>query len=173
MKRLIVIIVLLVGIGAVLAVVAASAPSASRTPNGRAAVKMFAPRGGPGPSCARVYPLRRTVSAPAVLTGAMRALLAGPSAAERRAGYGGWFSARTASTLRSIQIRRSVAYVDFRDFSRLIPNASSSCGSTLLLAQLDRTTAQFPTVRRAVYSFNGSRRAFYEWLQRAESEVNR
>lgn len=32
---------------------------------------------------------------------------------------------------------------------------------------------QFPTVRRAVYSFNGSRRAFYEWLQRAEPEVNR
>jgi hypothetical protein len=173
MTRLIVVIVFLVGVGAVLAVVAASAPSAARTSNGRTAVKVFAPRGGPGPSCARVYPLRRTVSTPAVLTGAMRALLAGPSAAELRAGYGGWFSAKTADKLRSVQVRFSVAYVDFRDFSRLIPNASSSCGSTLLLAQLHRTTMQFPTVRRAVYSFNGSRRAFYEWLQRAEPEVNR
>ena len=173
MKRLIVIMFFLVGVGALLAVAAASAPTTSRTPNGRAAVKVFAPRGGPGPSCARVYPLRRTVSTPAVLTGAMRALLAGPSAAELRAGYGGWFSARTANKLRSVQIRRSVAYVDFRDFSRLIPNASSSCGSALLLAQFDRTTMQFPTVSRAVYSFNGSRHAFYEWLQRAEPEVPR
>ena len=72
MERLIVIIFFLIGVGAVLAVVAASAPSASRTPNGRMAVTVFAPRGGPGPSCARVYPLRRTVSIPAVLTGAMR-----------------------------------------------------------------------------------------------------
>jgi hypothetical protein len=36
----------------------------------------------------------------------------------------------------------------------------------MLLAQLGRTATQFPAVDRAVYSFNGSRRAFYEWLQR-------
>ena len=71
-----------------------------------------------------------------------------------------------ANKLRSVQVRRSVAYVDFRDFSRLIPNASSSCGSALLLAQLDRTTMQFPTVKRTVYSFAGNSRAFYEWLGR-------
>lgn len=142
-------------------------------PKSRSDVKVFAPRGGPGPSCARVYPLRRTVSSPAVLSGAMRALLAGPSAVERKAGYGGWFSTRTAGTLRSVQLSRAVAYVDFRDFSRLIPNASSSCGSAMLLAQLNRTATQFPTIRRAVYSFDGSRRAFYEWLQRAEPGVTR
>jgi hypothetical protein len=69
--------------------------------------------------------------------------------------------------LRSARVSAGVAYVDFRDFSRVIPNASSSCGSALLLAQLNRTAVQFPTVQRAVYSFNGSRSAFYEWLQRA------
>ena len=41
----------------------------------------------------------------------------------------------------------------------------TSCGSAMLLAQLDRTATRFPTVTRAVYSFDGSRRAFYEWLQ--------
>jgi hypothetical protein len=61
--------------------------------------------------------------------------------------------------------------VDFRNFSRLIPNASSSCGSAMLLAQLNRTATQFPTVRRAVYSFNGDRHAFYEWLQREPPAV--
>lgn len=67
--------------------------------------------------------------------------------------------------LRSIRLSKGVAYVDFRDFRRVIPGASSSCGSALLLAQLNRTATQFPTSRRAIYSFNGSRRAFYEWLQ--------
>jgi hypothetical protein len=67
--------------------------------------------------------------------------------------------------LRLVSLSQGVAAIDFEDFRRTIPNASSSCGSALLLAQLDRTAMQFPTVSRAVYSFNGSRRAFYEWLQ--------
>jgi spore germination protein GerM len=130
-----------------------------------AVVKIFAPRGDAGARCDRVLPLRRTVQAPSVLTGALRQLLRGPTAAERRHGYGGWFSSRTAGLLRAVKVSRGVAYVDFADFSRIVPNASSSCGSALLLAQLDRTATQFPTVRRALYSFDGSRRAFYEWLQ--------
>ena len=132
-----------------------------------ATVSIYAPRGDPGRSCTRVFPLQRAVRKPAVLEGAMRALLAGPTRAERRRGYGGWFSARTAGYLRSVRIRGAgVAYVDFRNFSKVIPNASASCGSALLLAQLNRTATQFHAVRRAVYSFNGSARAFYEWLQR-------
>jgi hypothetical protein len=135
---------------------------ASGAPTAR--VKVFFPRGESG-SCRRVFPVWRTVQAPAVLTGAMRALLRGPTAAERRRGYGGWFSARTAGKLRSVNLVGGVASIDFRDFRRIIPGASSSCGSALLFAQLDRTALQFPTVHRAVYSFNGSRAAFYEWLQ--------
>lgn len=170
MSRLIVlIVVLLIGIGAVAS--ASSAPRALPPPSGHVDVKVFAPRGGPGLSCARVYSLRRAVATPAVLTGAMRALLAGPTAVERRHGYGGWFSSKTANKLRSVHVRRGVAFVDFYDLRRVIPNASSSCGSALLLAQLDSTATQFPSVRRAVYSFNGDRRAFYQWLQRDAPEA--
>jgi spore germination protein GerM len=129
-------------------------------------VHVYFPRGNTGIACARAVAVDRTVRAPAVLTRTLRLLLAGPTPAERRRGYGGWFSARTAHALRSARVAEGVAYVDFRDFSRTIPNASSSCGSALLLAQLDRTATQFRTVRRAIYSFDGSRRAFYEWLQR-------
>jgi spore germination protein GerM len=145
---------------------AAATVSVSRggTQNG-ARVKIFLARGSPGPRCDRVFPVFRAVPAPAVLKGAMQALLRGPTAAERRRGYGGWFSAKTAGMLRSVELARGVASVDFKDFRRIIPNASSSCGSALLLAQLNRTATQFPTVRRAVYSFNGSKKAFYEWLQ--------
>jgi hypothetical protein len=140
------------------------APAAAATV---AQVHVFFPRGTPTARCDRVLQRPRTVPAPAVLTGAMRALLAGPTPPERRAGYRGWFSARTRGMLRGARVAGGVAYIDFRDFSGIIPSASSSCGSATLLAQLDRTATQFPTVRRTVYSFDGSRSAFYEWLQRS------
>ena len=149
----------LIGAGLVPALIASAAELRTHT------VWIYAPR-GTNQSCTRVLPLRRTVASPAVLRGAMRALLAGPTAAERARGYRGWFSEKTAGHLRGVRIADGVAYVDFRTFARDIPNASSSCGSALLLAQLEWTAKQFPTVRRAVYSFDGSRRAFYEWLQR-------
>lgn len=133
---------------------------------GTVGVAVYFPRGAAATDCSRVRAVPRRVEPPAVLTGAMRALLRGPTVAERRRGYGGWFSARTAGALRSVRIRGGVAFVDLRDLTRVIPNASTSCGSALLLAQLDRTATQFPSVRRTVYSFDGSPRAFYEWLQR-------
>ena len=146
--------------------IATVATAAAVTPDGDVGrVKIFLPRGAAGTQCDRVLPVSRLVRPPAVLRGAMRALLAGPTALERQRGYGGWFTAKTAGKLRGVRISRGVAFVDFADFRRIIPGASSSCGSALLLAQLNRTATQFPTVRRAVYSFNGNRRAFYEWLQ--------
>ena len=137
----------------------------SASPSGTTGIRVYLPRGDPGLDCKRVDPVRRTVRTPAVLKGTLQSLLRGPTAAERQRGYGGWFSARTAGMLRSVRLSRGIAYVDFRDFRRVIPNASSSCGSAMLLAQLDRTATQFPTVRRAIYMFNGSRSLFYEWLQ--------
>jgi Sporulation and spore germination len=153
----------------VLGIVSASAARAIAVD--RAVVHIFAPRGGPGANCARVYGLKRTVAKPAVLTGAIRALVAGPTASERRRGYSGWFSSKTANKVRAVHVRHGVAYVDFYDFRRVIPNASSSCGSALLLAQLNKTATQFPNVRRAIYSFNGNRRTFYQWLQRDSPEI--
>ena len=150
---------------ALVALALASTPASA--PGGKShAVSIFAPR-GIGADCARVLRLKRVVTEPRLLRGAMQALLAGPTRAERARGYGGWFSAKTADHLRGVRISDGVAYIDFRSFASHIPNASTSCGSTLLLAQLDRTAGQFSAVKRAIYSFNGSRRAFYEWLQRA------
>lgn len=155
-------------LAAALALATAGVAGGSGAEAGRGVeVAVFFPRGDPGPRCDRVYPRPRLVRPPAVLTGALRALLAGPTATERARGYGGWFSAKTAGMLRGVSLRGGVARIDFRDLRRVIPNASSSCGSALLLAQLERTATQFPTVRRAVYSLQGSISRFYEWLQRS------
>ena len=119
-----------------------------------------------GTECDVVEAYSRTVASPAVLTGALTELLAGPTAGERPA-TATMFSDATAGLLRSVVIRDGVAYVDFADLRQAIPNASTACGSASLLSQLDATTEQFPTVFRARYSINGSQATFYNWLQRA------
>src|SRR5512132_13552 len=72
---------------------------------------------------------------------------------------------RHGRMLRRVRISGDTGFADFRDFRRLVPNATSSYGSTALLAELDATLKQFPTVRRTLYAFNGDVPAFYEWLQ--------
>ena len=115
---------------------------------------------------ATVVAVRRTVPKTAkVATASVKQLLAGPTAAERKAGYWSHFSAATAGMLRSVRISGGVAHADFRDFRAVIPQASSSTGSTVLLAELDATLKQFSTVRSTMYSFNGDVGSFYEWLQ--------
>jgi hypothetical protein len=115
--------------------------------------------------CAAVVAATRRVEPPAVLAGAMKELLAGPRSAEMAAGLSSWFSSATAGMMNWATISGGVARVDFMDFSTIIFGASSSCGSAALLAGLDGTATQFPTVNRAVYSFNGNVAAFYNWLQ--------
>ena len=105
---------------------------------------------------------------PAVLRAALDQLLAGPDQAERAAGFSSWFSAATAGLVNDVALEPSGrAIVDFGDLRPLIPGASSSAGSRLLLSQLDGTVFQFPSVRAVQYRLNGSCDAFFEWLQAA------
>lgn len=116
--------------------------------------------------CGEVFAVRRRIPAtPAVAAGTLRELLKGPTRAERRRGYHSWFSKSTASALIGVRIRRGAAYVNLRDISHLIGGASTSCGSTQLLAQVDTTLRQFPSVRRVFYAFEGDPARFYEWMQ--------
>ncbi len=115
----------------------------------------------------QLVPVSRTVSASADKPyAALSQLLAGPTAAERQAGYNSFFSAKTAHMLRSVRTMNGVAYADFGDFRLIIPSASSSAGSKALLDELDATLKQFAGITSTVYSFNGNVAAFYEWLQR-------
>lgn len=114
-----------------------------------------------------VFGVERDVALPRVLSGSLQALLEGPTAAEQEQGYWSWFSEETAGMLLSVHLDAGVAEVSFDpELRTVIPNASTSAGSTALLAALDATTLQFPTVDDVVYSFDGDVAAFYEWLQR-------
>ena len=112
------------------------------------------------------FPVHRTAPrTPAVLGAAMTALVAGPTAEERRRGVSSFFSTETAGTLRSATLTGGHAVVDFDDLRSRIPNASSSAGSALLLSELDTTAFQFRSVETVEYRLAGSCEAFNEWLQ--------
>ena len=146
-------------------------PRTSPPAAGRATVKVYLHK-GPADNPAQVVAVTRTVPLGGGMpAAALTQLLAGPTAAERKAGYWSFFSSETSGMLRSAQISNGVARADFRNFSTIIPNASSSFGSAALLAELDATLKQFPHVQSTVYSFNGDVAAFYEWLQRVPPGV--
>ena len=126
--------------------------------------------GEPGSEIAPVY--RIVPSTRAVLRASLEHLLAGPTAAERAAGYMSWFSPATADLLDRVEIVDGVAVVGFGDLPSVIPNASTSAGSQMLLAQLDATTFQFPTVTSARYLIGGECAAWSGWLQLDSCETS-
>jgi hypothetical protein len=96
----------------------------------------------------------------------LRALLQGPTADERAAGITSWFSEATGDRLLSVSLQAGGRLVvDFRDLREVIPNASSSTGSTLLLQELNTTLFQHPGVEVIEYRMEGSCQTFWGWLQ--------
>lgn len=96
----------------------------------------------------------------------LRALLAGPTPEEREEGIGSWFSESTAGALGEATLGSDgLLVVDFRDLRPLIPNASSSAGSEMLLRELDGTLFALPVVRSIEYRMEGSCDIFWNWLQ--------
>lgn len=124
------------------------------------------------PACGEVFPVRREVGSADPVRGALEALLAGPTAAERHQGYGGWFSSATAAMLLGVEVSDGVAYVTFADLRAVIPDAATSCGSAGLLAQLDRTLTAFDGIRATRYSL-ADQTAFYRWLERDDPDISR
>lgn len=94
-------------------------------------------------------------------------LLKGPTETERKAGLTSWFGPSTAGMLQKATITdQGRAVVDFADFSRVIPNASTSAGSTALIGELKGTVLGIPGVREAEFRFEGDCERFWNWLQR-------
>lgn len=108
------------------------------------------------------------------LRDSLDALVQGPSAEERAAGAESWFSEETAGIVRSVDVDSSGhAVVDFVDLRPLIPNASTSAGSGILLGELNEAVFRFPEIRSVEYRMEGSCDLFGEWLQYGCQTVER
>jgi hypothetical protein len=117
-----------------------------------------------GDPCGEVFPVTRTVAADDPVTGALHALLAGPTATEQAEGYGGWFSSDTADALLDAHLDDGTVHVTFADLRELLPDASSSCGASALLTMLDTTLLALDGVTATRYAL-ADQTAFYTWLQ--------
>lgn len=116
--------------------------------------------------CGQVYGVHRTVpGSEDRVTAALKQVLAGPTAEESALGYTSWFSSATANVLIGAKVTGNTTYVNLTDLRQIIPNASTSCGSAALLAQLGTTASQAAMTPRVLYAINGQPTPFWEWLQ--------
>ena len=167
MKKILLVVVLTTALFGVVNSTGASAPERTTATVGGFGehwVKVFFGRES-STDCSTVRGYYRRTMGVDVLHDALNQVLRGPRASEASNGAWSFFSNRTAGLSNDVRISSGVAYIDFDDFRHIIPNATSSCGSTALLSQLDKTAKQFPRVQSVRYSFEGNRIAFYEWLQ--------
>ena len=126
--------------------------------------------------CAAVGPHERVIDGDAdIVGGTFEQLVRGPGPIEVAAGASSFFSLETAGTVRGTGLNGGLLVVDFNDFrSVLTPaGANTSCGSGLLLAELNSTAFQFAAVDRVRYELEGSCDKFGEWLQTGCVEVTR
>ena len=106
------------------------------------------------------------------LRAALEQMLRGPVDAQPQ--KHSWFSSATANALRSVSVDSAGhATVDFEDLRALIPNASSSAGSTMLLEELNTTVFSVAGVRSVDYLIAGSCERFWEWLQYSCQTIQR
>ena len=125
----------------------------------------FSCSGDPVPSTPRQV-FRDAPDGKVTLEAALRELLKGPTEDERAKGFASFFSSETAGFLKSVTVTDTGrAIVDFADLRPVIPNASSSAGSTQFLRELNYTVFRFADVKEVQYRINGSCSTFYEWLQ--------
>jgi len=85
--------------------------------------------------CTKVYPVsRRVTKTQAVAKTALTELFAGPTVAEKGEGYSSFFSSATKGILKSVRVEEGTAYINLTDIQKIIPNASTSCGSAQFLS---------------------------------------
>jgi hypothetical protein len=123
-----------------------------------------------GDPCTDVFGVTRTIDRDDILTGTLNALLAGPTPTEIDDGYGGWFGPTTADALLDATVDDDgTVHVTFTDLRELIPNASTSCGSTALLAMLDTTLLALDDITTTRYAI-ATTDTFTSWLRGPEPE---
>ena len=94
---------------------------------------------------------REILKTPAVGLAALRELIAGPTSAEKRMGYGTVIN--PGVVVQKLTIESGVASVDFNE--ELERQVGGSCRVSAIRAQIEETLKQFSTVKEVIISING------------------
>lgn len=120
--------------------------------------------------CTLVYPVTRQIpKTKSVATAALQELFKGTTKDEEGMGYGSFSPTETAGILKSVNIKRGAAYVNFdkRVFDQL-GTATTSCGGAQFFGMVEATLKQFPTIKKVYYAVERNTNDFYEWVQVGE-----
>jgi hypothetical protein len=123
-----------------------------------------------GSPCTDVFAVPREVDADDPVTGALQALLAGPTDAEIAEAYGSWFPAGATDLLLEVEVLDHTAHVTFAGLPELAPGIPGSCRGTGLLAQLDTTLLGLDGIDDTRYAM-ADQAAFYGWLQLTDPDA--
>lgn len=119
--------------------------------------------------CTAVKPTPRTIpKTQAIARAALEELFKGVTPEEEAKGFTSFPAEDTRGVLKSINIKRGVAYVNFNPIVyEKMGNATSSCGSGWF-SSIEATLTQFPTVKKVFYAVDGDVAGFYDWVQVGE-----
>ncbi len=119
--------------------------------------------------CRAVKPTTRTIpKTPAIARAALEELFKGVTPEEEARGFTSFSADETTGALKSINIVRGSAYVNFNPIVyEKLGSATSSCGGGFF-SSIEATLKQFPTVKRVFYAVDGDVAGFYDWVQVGE-----
>lgn len=120
--------------------------------------------------CGKVKAVARTVpKTKAVARAALNELFKGPTEKENKAGLYSFFSSESKAILKNINVKNGYAYINFDKWVlENLGNATTSCGSTSFLSEIETTLKQFPTVKKVFYAIEKDPAIFYDWMQVGE-----
>ena len=120
--------------------------------------------------CNKVFPVTRKIPKTAAMAkAALAELFKGPTKDEESKGYSGLSAAETEGILKSINVKRGAAYVNFTSrVTEQMGNATTSCGGGQYWGMFEETLTQFPIIKKVFYAVEGNTNDFYEWVQVGE-----
>ena len=119
--------------------------------------------------CRAVKPTTRTIlKTSAVAEAALEELFKGVTPEEAVKGFTSFTADETAGALKSINIKKGSAYVNFNKIVyEKLGSATSSCGGGFF-SSIEATLKQFSTIKKVFYAIEGSPADFYDWVQVGE-----
>lgn len=125
--------------------------------------------------CNKVFPVTRKIpKTTATAKAALAELFKGATKDEEAKGYSGMSTAETNGILKSINVKKGAAYVNFTKLLlEQMGNATTSCGSGQYFGAIESTLKQFSTIKKVYYAVEGDTNGFYEWAQVGECPYGR
>jgi Sporulation and spore germination len=116
--------------------------------------------------CGKVFVVTRSVpKTKMVAKAALLELFKGVTAKEKAKSYESVFSAESSSILKSLNVSKGSAFVNFNSsIQQSVSSASASCARDTFFSQIEKTLKQFSSVKKVFYAIEGKPADFYDWI---------